>query len=203
MKPEWKKDIQSPKHPDNPTPQFELMGYQEDILQDQKTLKRIMVYFAGFLIFCILVATVSFLRDAGSIHKQMIGNKNRTSKTSPFKNKIKLRVTQTKSVTSLDSFFGKNQAKKGFKFLIISVRIENTADEVFHISPYGIALFADNGHRYNTHIGIKKLKHPVKSTNMDSGESLEGDLLFEVPSSIKPDFLEIKSYNGSLAKYQF
>ena len=117
MKPEWKQDIKSIDHPNNPLPQFELMGYQEDIKADQRTLKKLSAIFGTLVTIAVLGLILSFIKDATSVHKGMIHQKGTAEVTNTFQGKLSMRVLSTRSEKSIKSFLGQTHAKKGFRFV--------------------------------------------------------------------------------------
>jgi len=203
MRPEWKQEIVSVEQPNNPIPQFELFGYQEDVNLDQRTMKTIMVFISSILFVVVAAAIIFYIKDAKSVHREMISKKGNISDVNPFQGKIELRVTNTKTVQSIDSFFGATRAKPGFRFVVVQAKIRNRAEKDFRISPYGVALFTSDGKRYNPHVAINKLPNAIKSRNLSPEESIEGAFLYEIPRQTSLRSLEIKSYTGPLATYNF
>ena len=203
MKPEWKQDIKSMDHPNNPLPQFELMGYQEDIQQDQKTLKQLASIFGGLIAITVFSLVILHFKDASSVHKDMMARKGVDSQKKVFLGNLSLKVLGTQKIDVLESMFGNTNAKKGFRFFVVHVRITNNATENFRISPYGLAVFTDDGKRYNPHVGTAKLPNAMTGSSLEPQASIEGDFLYEIPIQAKPKSLEIKSYNGPLATYRF
>ncbi|PIE90186.1 MAG: hypothetical protein CR997_07270 [Acidobacteria bacterium] len=203
MEPEWKQDIKSIDYPNNPLPQYELMGFQEDIVADQKVMRKIILAISLCTAIAALAAVLFYLKDAKTFHREMLHKRSVNSKENPFKSKISLKVLQTRKTKSIQGLIGSTRVKSGFTFFIARVRILNEADRNFQVNPYGLALLTESGKRYNPHVGQRKLKEGIRSKVLKPGMEVEGEYVFELPIHEKVSSLVIKSYSGTLAKHHF
>jgi hypothetical protein len=202
LNPEWRDELKSKDFPQNPTPQYQLLGQQLDQQYLEKTARRLTVVAILVTVAVTVAAALSFIPQAMQMHSNMLQHKGTVSEN-PFAGKIQARVLGTQRVTTIEGLLGNVQAKQGFIFFIASVEITNLADQPYQLTPYAFALISQEKQRYLVHLAQRKLDQPLRQKKLSANEAISGDLVFEIPVHLRPQGLELSSYGGSTASVRF
>lgn len=177
-------------------PPFDLYGAQCDARLREEALSKYVGRTAAIATLVAMAFIAFFFKDALNAHRTMMTT-NRIEETSPFANKIALKLIKRETIQELESFFVKTRAKKGFNFLTMLVKVENRADQTFVLNPYAFRVMSVSGKRYQLHVGWRKLDNALSSQRLGPGEDVTGQILFEIPIAERLEYLEMSVGFGS------
>jgi hypothetical protein len=89
---------------------------------------------------------------------------------------------------------------EGFEYLLVNLSIENKGVDSFKASPNSFFVEANNKICDSNEV-TKKLDNPLKSVDLRDGNSIKGDLIFEVPKGSTEFNIKFSGFNGNMIKW--
>ena len=88
----------------------------------------------------------------------------------------------------------------GFEYLFVNFNIENKGLDSFKASPNNFYVEANNKICDSNEV-TKKLDNPLKSVDLRDGNSIKGDIVFEVPQGSTEFNLKFSGFNGNYIQW--
>ncbi len=116
-----------------------------------------------------------------------------TSTFAPVNPKIIITYSST-TMTQIGTGYFPDTPRAGNVYLVLDMTIQNQAYNSFSVNPLYFSVVV-NGVKYDTAVVIK-LQNKLQAANVLNGETMSGNLAFEVPSSVTSTGFQ-PTYEGS------